>query len=118
MKDKEKQIEEMAKIIDDRLLEARNWIGSMNKGEGYWIADKLVEQGYRKLDDYDITVLRKSIEFAEQIIKKTAKDIFETLLLFLVGETFTVGKELKKVRKKIIKMAEEMGVDLLYEELF
>ena len=50
--------------------------------------------------------------------KETASEIFETLLLFLDGETFTVGKELKKVRKKIIKMAEEMGVDLLDEELF
>ena len=50
--------------------------------------------------------------------KETASEIFETLLLFLDGETFTVGKELKKVRKKIIKMAKEMGADLLYEELF
>lgn len=39
----EKQIEEMAKIIDDRLLEANAWIGSMNKGEGYWIAQELVK---------------------------------------------------------------------------
>lgn len=43
MKDKEKQIKEMAKVIDDRLIEARGYLGSMNKGEGYWIAQKLIE---------------------------------------------------------------------------
>lgn len=37
---KQEQIEEMAKVIDDRLIEARCWLSSMNRGEGYWISGK------------------------------------------------------------------------------
>ena len=58
MTDKE-MIEEMAKIIDDRLLEANGWLGSMNKGEGHWIAQKLIEHYQPKLSK-DSVVLPKS----------------------------------------------------------
>lgn len=46
---KQEQIEKMAKIIDDRLIEANLWLGSMNKGKGYWIAEKLIEYYQPKL---------------------------------------------------------------------
>ena len=58
MKDKE-MIEEMAKIIDDRLLEARGWLGSMNRGEGYWIAQKLVEHYQPKLPEDSVVLSKK-----------------------------------------------------------
>ena len=114
-----RQIEEMANIAcevvkDDCIIHCNYPPCNQCKN----IAEAYYNAGYRKLDDHAIMVLRKARGLEERISKETAKDIFETLLLFLVGETFTVGKELKKVRKKIIKMAEEMGVDLLYEELF
>ena len=55
---KQEQINEMAKIIDDRLTEANLWLGSMNKGKGYWIAEKLVEHYQPKLP-IDSVVLSK-----------------------------------------------------------
>lgn len=66
-----KQIEEMAKVIDDRLLEARNWLGSMNKGEGYWIAQELVKHYQPK----NAVVLTKDI--VDHIRKETAKEILD-----------------------------------------
>lgn len=81
MKDKEKQfekridcgvaycvdtpvnpIEEMAKIIDDRLIEARGYLGSMNKGEGYWIAQKLIEHYQPKLPEDSVVLSREELE--------------------------------------------------------
>ena len=61
----QKQIEKMAKIIDDRLIEARGWLGSMNRGEGYWIAQKLVEHYQPKLPE-DSVVLSKE-EFSKAL---------------------------------------------------
>lgn len=51
-----KMIEEMAKIIDDRLIEANNYLGSMNKGKGYWIAQKLVEHYQPKIPDGSVVL--------------------------------------------------------------
>ena len=62
---KQKEIEEMARVIDDRMLEARGYLGSMNRGEGHWIAEKLIEQGYRNCKDK--VVLSKE-ELAERWI--------------------------------------------------
>ena len=58
----QEQIEEMAKIIDDRLIEARGWLGSMNKGEGYWIAQKLVEHYQPKLPEDSVVLSREEYE--------------------------------------------------------
>ena len=65
---KEQQIEKMAKVIDERLLEANLVLGSMNKGKGYWIAEDLINKGYRK---------------KEEIEKQVAKEILENLLSFV-----------------------------------
>ena len=62
MKDKEKQIEEMAKIIDDRLIEANCWLGTMYKGIGRWIAQKLVEHYQLKLPKDTGTVSMEEYE--------------------------------------------------------
>lgn len=55
---KEQQIEEMGKIIDNRLIEANCWLGTMYKGIGRWIAQKLVEHYQPKLPE-DSVVLSK-----------------------------------------------------------
>ena len=39
----EEQIIKMAELIDKRLEQAKGVLGSMNKGEGYWIAEELVK---------------------------------------------------------------------------
>ena len=58
MKD-ERQVEEMAKIIDDRLIEARNWLGSMNRGEGYWIAQELIKHYQPKLPEGSVVLTKE-----------------------------------------------------------
>ena len=70
---KQEQIEQMAKIIDDRLIEANLWLGSMNKGKGYWIAQKLVEHYQPKLPE-DSVVLSKE----EYNLLINTKKFFET----------------------------------------
>ena len=59
---KQEQIDEMAKIIDDRLIEANLWLGSMNKGKGYWIAEKLVEHYQPKLPEDSVVLSREEYE--------------------------------------------------------
>ena len=59
---KQEQIEEMAKIIDDRLIEANLWLGSMNKGKGYWIAEKLVEYYQPKLPEDSVVLSKEEYE--------------------------------------------------------
>ena len=59
---KQEQIEQMAKIIDDRLVEANLWLGSMNKGKGYWIAEKLVEHYQPKLPIDSVVLSREEHE--------------------------------------------------------
>lgn len=58
MNEKE-MIEEMAKVIDDRLIEANNYLGSMNKGNGYWIAQKLVEHYQPKIPEGSVVLDRQ-----------------------------------------------------------
>lgn len=55
---KEQQIEKMAKVIDERLLEANLVLGSMNKGKGYWIAEDLINKGYRKKEEIEKQVAK------------------------------------------------------------
>lgn len=56
---KDKTIEEMARIIDDRLIEANGVIGSMNNGKGCWIAQKLVEHYQPKLPEGSVVLSRE-----------------------------------------------------------
>ena len=77
-------IEEMAKVIDDRLIEANNYLGSMNKGKGYWIAQKLVEHYQSKIsegavvlsnEEYsDYLILQKNHEFIREKAKELQAD--------------------------------------------
>ena len=59
---KQEQIDEMAKIIDDRLIEANLWLGSMNKGKGYWIAEKLIEHYQPKLPKDSVVLSKEEYE--------------------------------------------------------
>ena len=59
---KQEQINEMAKIIDDRLTEAKLYLGSMNKGKGYWIAEKLIEYYQPKLPKDSVVLSREEYE--------------------------------------------------------
>lgn len=60
MNDKE-MIEQMARIIDDRLLEASGVIGSMNNGKGYWIAQKLVEHYQPKIPEGAVVLTEEEL---------------------------------------------------------
>lgn len=56
----EQEIEEMAEQIEQSLLLANRYAGSMNKGKGHWIASYLVNAGYGN-------VKQAVKEFAEQL---------------------------------------------------
>ena len=45
---KEKQIEEMAEVLENAKIDAHATIGSMNRGFGVWYANALYTAGYRK----------------------------------------------------------------------
>ena len=70
---KQEQIEQMAKIIDDRLVEANLWLGSMNKGKGYWIAEKLVEYYQPKLPEDTIMLSKEEYEKIKSLYDNTKK---------------------------------------------
>ena len=72
---KQEQIEQMAKIIDDRLIEANLWLGSMNKGKGYWIAEKLVEYYQPKLPIDSVVLLKEEYEKLKSLYD-SHKDIY------------------------------------------
>lgn len=85
---KQEQISEMAKIIDNRLIEARGYLGSMNKGEGYWIAQKLIEHYQPKLP-------KDSVVLTKDELKKLGKyvDITEDVKKEFQRELMRVRKE-------------------------
>ena len=60
--DEKKQIEEMERVYDEARLKARDTLGSMNRGEGWWYSKAFYEAGYRKQseDVTDINVGNKS----------------------------------------------------------
>lgn len=105
---KREQIEEMAKIIDNRLIEARCYLGSMNKGEGYWIAQKLVEYYQPKLPENSIVLSEEEWECLhndyakalynarQQTRKETAKEILNTVDNESNGQTMPVMNYLRK----------------------
>lgn len=51
MNEREKRIRELAEIIEERRLEARVTVGSLNEGMGMWYARDLYMKGYRKQSD-------------------------------------------------------------------
>ena len=129
----QEQIEEMAKVIDDRLIEARGWLGSMNRGEGYWIAQKLVEHYQPKIPESSVVLSREEYselkaendkyvkdcidyiatisklenkvwEVEQQASKETAEQDFNTIIKAL--------EERKDRVKAFYGVAESVGVDI------
>lgn len=125
-----KEIEEIAKLIDDRLIEARNWLGSMNRGEGYWIATALHNAGYRNVKDKvvlskeeyenflkvnsELAVAQKSISFLTNELNdykqryESAEKRYEQLIQSSC-EALEKGKEQvrKEMATEIYKLSEE-----------
>lgn len=52
MQEREKQIEEMAKVLENAKIDAHATIGSMNRGFGVWYANALYTAGYRKQSEW------------------------------------------------------------------
>lgn len=90
----EKQIEEMAKLIDDRLIEARGYLGSMNKGEGYWIAQKLIEHYQPKIPKDSVVLSREEYERLKNL---------SNLVPELSLENLRLKEEQKEMQKAIAK---------------
>lgn len=96
----QEQIEEMAKLIDDRLIEANLWLGSMNKGKGYWIAEKLVEHYQPKLPEDSVVLSKEEYEVLK--IKEEEKHWFETCMtVWKNAKIYSSEETAKKIYTKI-----------------
>lgn len=105
MNDK-KMIEEMAKVIDDRLIEANNYFGSMNKGYGYWVAQKLVEHYQPKIPEGSVVLSREEYEI---LINQNKGLKEENHTLRLENNDFEAQvKELEEQRDRQAYIAEEL----------
>lgn len=131
---KQQQIEEMAKVIDDRLIEARGWLGSMNRGKGYWIAQKLVENYQPKLPEDSVVLSREERQARdyecynlgyEVAHKEMLKDCIESnkkakQIGYEKGSKETAKEILQLLysypheyhEKKIIEIAKQYGVEV------
>ena len=94
----EEQILEMAKIIDDRLIEARNWLGSMNRREGYWIAQELIKHYQPKLSE-DAVVLTKEEYDGKEIVVEMSSGHKLRLSVSKFGEMSQIHE--KYIRKEM-----------------
>ena len=99
---KQEQIEQMAKIIDDRLTEANLWLGSMNKGKGYWIAEKLVEHYQPKLSEDSVVLSKEEYEdykkHVDNCVEEYHRGQHEAELYY---KNIQIPRECKETAKKI-----------------
>ena len=79
----EKEIEKMAEQIEQSLLLANSYVGSMNKGKGHWIASYLFKAGYGN-------VKQAVKEFAEKLKECACAVINSTFDLRLVVDVKTI----------------------------
>ena len=113
MKDKEKQIEEMAKTMRINICDNRNCKQCYYNGFGsnddkyckeYWYAKRLIDLGYRKIDKNSVVLsIKQCVEIVqdnynlgyERGSKETAEKYFDMIL--------TVIKELKSFETVDVK---------------
>lgn len=125
MTDKEKQIEEMAEMLENAKLQARGTVGSLNNGFGMWYATALYNAGYRKMDEVTLRLdlgdrsteeIKQIAEaFNGDIKKQVAKEIYDLIGLIPIpdkhGTHLHIGFENALSAVKI-KIAKEYGVEV------
>ena len=124
---KQEQIEEMAKIIDNRLIEARGYLGSMNRGEGYWVAQKLIEHYQLKLPEDSVVLSREEYEMLANQYKaleikynnlsdnyRLCKDANETLKRNAIAIRKETAKEILLPIYELCKVRGTITFDDLY----
>lgn len=97
MTEKEKQIEEMAKDLEEAKYLALGTVGSLNNGFGGWYGRQMYERGYRKQSEV-------AKEFVDRLILE---------LIALRSEEFD-GKELAingKTYKYLVMRAKEIAAE-------
>ena len=120
---KQEQIDEMAKIIDDRLTEENCLLGIMYKGIGHWIAQKLVEHYQPKLpEDSVVLSMANNDKTIEQANKKIVRQFYNKIQKML-DETRQVIEEpcngrqnagycVADVDNGLKELAKQFGVEL------
>lgn len=71
MKDKQKQIEEMAKDLEEAKYWAIGTVGSMNNGFGGWYGSYMYKKGYRKASD----VIDEFVERVKETALNVCKEV-------------------------------------------
>ena len=102
---KENQIDEMAKAIEQARIKATDTTNSMNYGFGGWYAKELYNAGYRKSSE----VAREIFEEIEKILRKPLtlaeqdNSDYGELMELILGDIITSITELKKKYTEGIK---------------
>lgn len=68
MNEKEKQIEEMAKDLEEAKYLALGTVGSLNNGFGGWYGRQMYERGYRKQSDVAENIIAM-LKAAKPVVK-------------------------------------------------
>lgn len=108
----QEQIEEMAKIIDDRLIEAGGWLGSMNRGKGYWIAQKLVEHYQPKIPESSVVISKEEYDTLKAENDKYVKDCID-----YIATINKLENKVWEVEQQVSKETAEKIFEVLYQWL-
>lgn len=122
----QEQIEQMAKVIHDRLAEARCEFGSMNISESYLIAQKLVEHYQPKLPEDSVVLSRdnynrlkrdselyearheEKLKFFEKVYNQASKETAEKIF----NDIIQALEERKDKVEAFYGVAESVGADI------
>jgi hypothetical protein len=110
--EQDKAIEEMAKIIDDRISLANNYLGSMNKGMGYWIAEELIKHYQHNIPQNALILIREEDQRLflayQETLEGTRKEITDKFAKMLkvefagdIERCGVVDKTLKKIMEGV-----------------
>ena len=114
--DKQKQIEEMAKIYDDATSYARNYLGSLNNA-GKWYGNAFYNAGYRKIPEGAVVLEKPIYDYImqgnriiqEHARKETAEKFAERLKekadmnMCLYGSRIVYVGEIDEICKEIME---------------
>lgn len=101
MKDKQEQIEEMAKDLEEAKYLAIGTVGSMNNGFGGWYGAYMYKKGYRKASDVIDEFVERLKEENETSFRRYGKGIgMHDIFLIADKMKFEIFAETQKEDKR------------------
>ena len=100
MDDKQRQIEEMAKDLEQAKYWAMGTVGSLNNGFGGWYGAYMYNQGYRKASEV-------IDEFVDKVLEKIKYEYENYPNAMTVGTYHQLRKEINELAAEMRKEVEE-----------